>query len=461
VAIGRPKSCILTEVSRDRASDHDPLVGTKLGGYLIEKRLGAGATGVVYQATPTDGGRPLAIKVLNDNLGHISALKRRFEREARALAKLKHPHVVHITDFGVDHDITFIAMELLIGETLEDVLQRAPIDPLRAVGVALQTMRGVAFAHQNGIVHRDLKPANIFLRQVAGGIDVVKVLDFGLAKFLEVDELSQDATLTRKGRIVGTPAYMAPEQITGVSLDVRADVYAAGVVLYEMLADQRPFSYERRSQLLRAHLFEPVPRIERIRPGLYVHPDLEKLILRALEKDPARRFTDGADMLRALEALPAEPASFHEQRRDAVRSRTGSSSAVVISEAERVAVTTGMDHDDRLHVHGDRAGGARLRAHQRAARFHHPGHAQRPVASQRARARRPRVGGHHVQPSPPRQAAPAQEEAHQSASQLALGGGRGIAHRLCWHLLVDPGARRDPPLNRDQPHAPLARHLRR
>ncbi|MBK7154313.1 MAG: serine/threonine protein kinase [Sandaracinaceae bacterium] len=197
-------------------------MGTKLGGYLIEKRLGAGATGVVYQATPTDGGRPLAIKVLNDNLGHISALKRRFEREARALAKLKHPHVVHITDFGVDHDITFIAMELLIGETLEDVLQRAPIDPLRAVGVALQTMRGVAFAHQNGIVHRDLKPANIFLRQVAGGIDVVKVLDFGLAKFLEVDELSQDATLTRKGRIVGTPAYMAPEQITGVSLDVRA-----------------------------------------------------------------------------------------------------------------------------------------------------------------------------------------------------------------------------------------------
>ena len=337
------KWCIVRTVSRDRVSDHDPLVGTKLGGYLIEKRLGAGATGVVYQATPSDGGRPLAVKVLNDNLGHISALKRRFEREARALAKLKHPHVVHITDFGVDHDITFIAMELLIGETLEDVLQRAPIDPLRAVGVALQTMRGVAFAHQNGIVHRDLKPANIFLRQVAGGIDVVKVLDFGLAKFLEVDELSQDATLTRKGRIVGTPAYMAPEQITGVSLDVRADVYAAGVVLYEMLADQRPFSYERRSQLLRAHLFEPVPRIERIRPGLYVHPDLEKLILRALEKDPARRFTDGGDMLRALEALPAEPASFHEQRRDAVRSRTGSSSAVVISEAERVAVTTGMD----------------------------------------------------------------------------------------------------------------------
>ena len=323
-------------------SDHDSLVGTELGGYLVERRLGAGATGVVYQATPPDGGRPVAIKVLNDNLGHISALKRRFEREARALAKLKHPHVVHISDFGVDNDVTFIAMEMLVGETLEDVLQRAPIDPLRAVGVALQTMRGVAFAHENGIVHRDLKPANIFLRQVAGGIDVVKVLDFGLAKFLEVDELSQEATLTRKGRIVGTPAYMAPEQITGVSLDVRADVYAAGVVLYEMLADQRPFSYERRSQLLRAHLFEPVPRIERVRPGLYVHPDLERLILRALEKDPARRFLDGAEMLRALEALPAEPASFQEQRRDAVRSRTGSSSAVVISAEERLAVTSGI-----------------------------------------------------------------------------------------------------------------------
>ena len=179
--------------------------------------------------------------------------------------------------------------------------------------------------------------------EVAGGIDVVKVLDFGLAKFLEVDELSQDATLTRKGRIVGTPAYMAPEQITGVSLDVRADVYAAGVVLYEMLADQRPFSYERRSQLLRAHLFEPVPSIERMRPGLHVHPELEQLILRALEKDPTRRFNDGGEMLQALQALPDEPASFEEQRRDQVRSRTGSSSAVILSAEEREAVSQGLD----------------------------------------------------------------------------------------------------------------------
>jgi serine/threonine-protein kinase len=325
-------------------------VGTSLGGYLIERRLGSGATGVVYKATPPEGGKPVAVKVLNDNLGHISALKRRFEREARALAKLKHPHIVHISDYGVDNDVTFIAMELLIGETLEDVLQRAPIDPLRGVGVILQSLRGLAYAHEKGIVHRDLKPANIFLRQVAGGIDVVKVLDFGLAKFLEVDELSQDATLTRKGRIVGTPAYMAPEQITGVSLDVRADVYAAGIVLYEMLADQRPFSYERRSQLLRAHLFEPVPRIERMRPGLSVHPELEALILRALEKDPSKRFADANEMLEAVEALPSEPATFAEVRRDAVRSRTGSSSAVIISEAERMAVTTGFDETGSMSM---------------------------------------------------------------------------------------------------------------
>ena len=284
---------------------------------------------------------PVAIKVLNDNLGHISALKRRFEREARALSKLQHPHVVHITDFGVDKEVTFIAMELLIGETLEDVLQRAPIDPLRAVGVTLQTLRGVAFAHEKGIVHRDLKPANIFLRQVAGGIDVVKVLDFGLAKFLTVDELSQDATLTRKGRIVGTPAYMAPEQITGVSLDVRADVYAAGIVLYEMLADQRPFAYERRSQLLRAHLFEPVPKMTRLRPGLYVHPKLEAVVMKALEKDPAQRYDNAGQMLEALEGLPSDCTYFQEQNRDATRSRTGSSAAVIISAEERQLVTTG------------------------------------------------------------------------------------------------------------------------
>ena len=171
-----------------------------------------------------------------------------------------------------------------------------------------QAAEAIGAAHAAGIVHRDLKPANVFLAASPQGTSV-KILDFGLAKFLAIDELSSDATLTRKGRIVGTPAYMSPEQITGVSLDVRADVYAAGVVLFEMIADLRPFDYERRSELLRAHLFEKPPEMHAVRPGLTVDPELESIVRKALAKDPAERFANAGAMLRALEALKGVPAS--------------------------------------------------------------------------------------------------------------------------------------------------------
>ncbi|MBC7173553.1 MAG: serine/threonine protein kinase, partial [Polyangiaceae bacterium] len=282
-------------MSRPTGSD---LSGSTLDGYVLEAKIGSGATGVVYRARRGDEDKPVAVKVLNENLGQISSLRRRFEREARALSRLKHPRIVHISDFGITDEATFIAMEVLEGDTLEEILADGPVAPESAVAIVCQTLEGVGFAHEMQIVHRDLKPANIFLQFVGGKPDV-KVLDFGLAKFLSVDELSEDATLTRKGRIVGTPAYMAPEQITGGALDVRADVYAAGVLLFELLADRRPFDYPRRSQLLRAHLFEPVPALATVRPGLTVHPALEAIVRKALSKDPAERFADAGAMLAA------------------------------------------------------------------------------------------------------------------------------------------------------------------
>ena len=325
----------------------DSLIGRELDGYLIQSRIGAGATGVVYRASHPDLPRPVAIKVLNENLGHIRSLRRRFEREARALSKLTHENVVNITDFGVVEDVTFIAMELLEGDTLEDLLQEAPIQPERALHIAHEMLEGLAFAHDRQIVHRDLKPANVFLRASPGSGEEVKILDFGLAKFLSIDELSQDVTLTRKGRIVGTPAYMAPEQITGVSLDVRADVYAAGVVLYEMLADRRPFDYDRRSQLLRAHLFEPVPAMSKVRPGLRVDSALEALVLKALAKDPTERYPDARGMLEALTALPEDAAVVARARMPKARRRIGATS-VVISAEERHAATTGLGDDSGI-----------------------------------------------------------------------------------------------------------------
>jgi eukaryotic-like serine/threonine-protein kinase len=374
----------------------DELIGKTLGHYLVEYRLGSGATGVVFRGKDTRTDGVVALKVLNENLGTISSLRRRFEREARLLTKLEHPNIVHIHELGVQDTYTFIAMELLEGRTLEEALDEAPLPPSRALEVMTETLRGLAFAHDNDIVHRDLKPANVFLcrteRNSSGSLasgpaaaeepvpagdkttpsaspfaaesgrgeptgshdgrssrpdgelkvprDKVKLLDFGLAKLLSGDGgfEGEDGTLTRKGRIVGTPAYMAPEQITGVSLDVRADVYAAGILLFELLADRRPFLSDRRSELLRAHLLSPPPPLSEARPALKVHPELEGLVRKALEKNPNDRFPNAQAMLEAMLALPRRPARLASSEASPVRSRSGATSEI-ISSSERRAVS--------------------------------------------------------------------------------------------------------------------------
>jgi serine/threonine-protein kinase len=325
----------------------DALVGKSLAGYGIEARIGSGAMGTVYRARHPDQPGPVALKVLHDNMGAVTSLRRRFEREARALAKIGHERIVGITDFGVADNLTFIAMELLSGTTLEDELAEAPIDVERALRITRDVLGGLAYAHSLQMVHRDLKPANVFLQRGGGGGELVKILDFGLVKFLSIDEISQEGTLTRKGRIVGTPAYMAPEQITGVSLDARADVYAVGVVLYELLADRRPFTYDRRSELLRAHLCEPVLPLDSVRPGLTVGPALETLVQRALRKDPNERWQTAGDMLAAMEALPPGSVRFESTGRTTGRKRGGTFSGVLSAEelrevADSVASAPGL-----------------------------------------------------------------------------------------------------------------------
>jgi serine/threonine protein kinase len=329
----------------------DLAMGAKLGTYTIKAQIGAGATGVVYRAERAADKRMVALKVLHENLGSITGLERRFQREARVLKKLSHPNIVEVLDFGVESGRTFIAMEVLDGITLEQKLEQGPLPPDQALAMYDPILAALAEAHSQEVVHRDLKPANVFLTKSGD----VKVLDFGLAKMLSVDELSQEGTLTRRGRIVGTPAYMAPEQITGVFIDVRADVYALGVMLFELLADRRPFMYERRSELLRAHLLEPVPRIMNMRPGLWVHPDLEALIMSALTKDPSVRYANGGAMLAALRALPKDCVRF-ENEEDTILDRTrGSTTSAVISDSERRAITEQValeSQSQELRVYG-------------------------------------------------------------------------------------------------------------
>jgi len=324
----------------------DALVGTVLGGYRVELKLGTGATGVVFRARRPEAARDIALKVLHDNLGSISALKRRFEREARVLAKLEHPNIVEITDFGVSQEgHTYIAMELLEGRTLEDQLDEAPLSPKRAIEVTREILKGLAFAHARQVVHRDLKPANVFLCGKGG--ERVKLLDFGLAKMLSDEDVAEDGTLTRRGRIVGTPAYMAPEQITGTGLDVRADVYATGILLYELLADRRPFLSERRSELLRAHLLQAPPPLSESRPELEVHPELEMIIMRCLAKAPEARYADAGAVLQALLALPDDPARLLRPAAGTqTRSRAGTTSEVITS-GERRAVSESLSSGDK------------------------------------------------------------------------------------------------------------------
>lgn len=346
----------------------DPLIGKTLGDYEVREVIGSGATGVVYGAEGPDGA--VAIKVLNEALGHITSLRRRFQREARALSKVRHANIVHIEDYGVQDDHVFIVMELLEGITLEEALQHRPANAAMALHVGRELLAGLACAHEQQVVHRDLKPANVFLvgetleswardDRADDELPVVKILDFGLVKFLSVDEVSGEGTLTRRGRVVGTPAYMAPEQITGAALDVRADVYAAGILLYELIADSRPFHYPRRSQLLRAHLLESVPFLDDARDGLDVDDALETVIRRSLEKDPSQRFASAAEMRDAWAEFSPGSIRFtgDPTKRGGERDREGTNS-VIISADERSRLAD--------EVSGDSAPGVRARSQKPA-----------------------------------------------------------------------------------------------
>ena len=231
----------------------DSLIGRKLDGrYEVLGRLGEGGVGVVYRARQVHLGREVAIKVLHQDAAAIPEWRRRFEREAQALSALAHPNVVPVTDSGIDSGVPFLVMELLQGKTLADLLKEGPLPLWRALDIARQLLRGLAFAHGKGIVHRDLKPANVFLQELPDQADHVRLLDFGMVKFLEkADSGPMADTLTRVGVVFGTPAYMSPEQAKGGPADARTDVYAAGC--RAVPASRRAASVHRRHLRGRRH----------------------------------------------------------------------------------------------------------------------------------------------------------------------------------------------------------------
>jgi serine/threonine-protein kinase len=311
---------VVVDLFNTTEAQGDSLIGRTLDGrYEVTGRLGEGGVGVVYRGRQVHLGRNVAIKVLHKDAAAIPEWRLRFEREAQALSALAHPNVVPVTDSGIDKGVPFLVMELLQGKTLADLLKTGPVPLWRALDIARQTLRGLAFAHGKGIVHRDLKPANVFLQELPDQDDHVRLLDFGMVKFLEKSDARHSAeTLTRAGVVFGTPAYLSPEQAKGGPADARTDVYAMGCVLFQLLAGRRPFVEETYEGVVMAHLSQPVPSLAKVRPGLAHAAAFQPLIEKAMAKKPSARFKDADAMLTALEAviskLPASALSTGRRR---------------------------------------------------------------------------------------------------------------------------------------------------
>ncbi|HXG55053.1 MAG TPA: protein kinase, partial [Vicinamibacterales bacterium] len=274
--------------------------GTRLGMYEIVGPIGAGGMGEVYRARDPRLDRDVAVKVLSASLALDPGALARFEREAMSVAKLSHPNILSIFEFGRDGDTAFVVTELVDGETLRARLAGGPLASRRAIGYALQIARGMGAAHGRGIVHRDLKPENVMITRD----DQVKILDFGLAKPIEGGEpevTRVGGVTTNAGMVLGTFGYMAPEQVRGLAVDHRADMFAFGAVLYEMLTGERAFKGETAADTMTAILTKDPPDLDTAR--LSIPPALERIVRRCLEKTPELRFQSATDLAFALETL--------------------------------------------------------------------------------------------------------------------------------------------------------------
>jgi serine/threonine-protein kinase len=275
------------------AEPGDPWQGREIAGrYRLVRKLGEGGMGEVYVAEQLAMDRLVALKLLREGLADDPNTVERFKREARAASRLSHPNTIILHDFGVDHDGTFyLAMELLEGETLAEVLRREKrLRPERAMAMLVQICGSLEEAHAQGVVHRDLKPENIFLTRRGGHPDFVKVLDFGIAKVRARAADAPVETITRAGMIFGTPQYMSPEQIRGDELDARSDVYALGVMLYQMISGHLPFQAGTPVEMLTKHLHatpQPIGDVDAAHRAAVAR--LEAVALRALSKDPDHR----------------------------------------------------------------------------------------------------------------------------------------------------------------------------
>lgn len=321
----------------------DPLVGMTLADrYAIEECIGEGGMGRVYRARHNRMGRRFAIKVLFGDYSTDDRIVSRFAREAAAAGRLNHRNVVSVVDFGeCDSGLLFLAMEYVAGSNLSDVLHGGqPLEHERIISLMIQLCFGLAHAHGKGLVHRDFKTDNILIGTDDAG-EVARIVDFGIAMLSEPGE--GDSRLTTQGVIVGTPAYMSPEQAIGDPLDHRTDLFSLGLVLYEMLAGVMPFGGSPMG-IMRSNLaLEPPPISKRV-PGLTVDPELEALAMELMAKEPDDRPADAIEVARRLEAIrDGAPSTFG-------RTVTGASERRALDASMDVGVEIDVDTRTGFHT---------------------------------------------------------------------------------------------------------------
>ncbi len=300
-----------------------PWTGQTLKHYRIDGLIGQGGMGVVYRAQDLKLQRPVAIKVLPTELTADAERRKRFLLEARTAARISHPAIAQVYDVDEQDGTIFIAMEMVDGKTIRELISGRQLDLLGALDVGLQVCAGLAKAHESGIVHRDIKPANVI--QTTDGH--VKILDFGLAKLLDAGAVTTSdgsfqnvstLTQTQIGIVKGTPAYMSPEQIKGEAIDARSDLFSLGVMLFEMVTGEIPFPRATPTEMMHAIAFAKPPALYSLQPNL--PGDFQRIVSRCLEKKPADRYPDARALLedlrllrRKMESSQALPLSFKER----------------------------------------------------------------------------------------------------------------------------------------------------
>ena len=345
--------------------DTDGRVGTTLSErYRIDRLLGEGGMGRVYAATHIAMRKRVAVKILHRDLTKVPEVIKRFEREAMAAANIDHPNVAAATDFGkLDDGSVFLVLEYVSGRSLRDEMATGPMVVDRALHITRQMSAALATAHELDIVHRDLKPENVMLVEKGAEADFVKVLDFGIAKVPIGDAPTQGAAkegeaITKVGMVFGTPEYMPPEQALGQPVDARADIYALGIMVYELLTGSRPFGGNTQVEVLGQQLAGPPPPM--VEKGVTVSPVIEQLVRMMLAKEVAQRVQSAKDLVVAIDQIRGRPGSIPDtgsipdltSQHDIIRpgsipdvSTPGSIPDVGVSSERRLALPSGSIPD--------------------------------------------------------------------------------------------------------------------